>query len=106
MPRTARIACLDLLAGMPTPPPLCSRPLFRLLRLFEDGLRSCLESKPPPFNVSLINDRMKRQDPRWNVQAELGERSACRTAVQALLQQLLGAAGERRVAAVLLLTLP
>ena len=49
---------------------------YRLQRQFEDALRGCLEAKRLPFNCSFINDRMKRQDSRWNVQSQLGESPA------------------------------
>lgn len=67
----AYIVCLP--ACTPTPPVLPPLLCARVERLFEDALRGCLEAKPLPFNCSLINDRMKRLDHRWNVQAALGE---------------------------------
>ncbi|PRW45602.1 Proteasome subunit alpha type-4 [Chlorella sorokiniana] len=56
----------------PRSPPANVRVPFGLQRQFEDALLACLEARRPPFNVSFINDRMKRLNPRWNCQADLG----------------------------------
>jgi hypothetical protein len=39
---------------------------------FTNALKQVLETRPMPLNASLINDTMRRQDPSWQCQKDLG----------------------------------
>ena len=59
----------SFLTALPSAAPL---PYCRVHEAFLHALVEAFIAKRPPFNVSLINDHMKKADRRWNVQDTLG----------------------------------